>query len=358
MKIKILSSIDEICHISTAWMELSNSIKSSGIFQYPLWHLAWWKSMGKNKTMKILTAESDGQVVGIFPLALYRTTMKDGMFKLLGFSGGTQADRNDMIVYPDYKKEVADLFENEIIKLLKNVDLIYLNSIPIESKLLELPLINRLNSAKIHNSLPYLSLSNTTYEQVEKSWGKSHRGDVRRQLRRLSEKGNIRLTRIDKRKRAIELVDMFLVTHSKRWGKKYNSLYASINDFYKELINLLWDKGIIHFTTLDSNDKPVSYHFGFLYQNRFYYYKPVYDPNYANYSPGKLHISKLIEDGIKHRWDTFDFLLGNESYKYDWTNTEENSTSIYIKGEGMLSRFAIWWMTEGRKKLASHLKNK
>ena len=32
---------------------LSNSIKSSGLFQYPLWHLAWWKSMGKNKKINV-----------------------------------------------------------------------------------------------------------------------------------------------------------------------------------------------------------------------------------------------------------------------------------------------------------------
>ena len=104
MNIKILSSKDEISHISTAWMELSNSIKSPGIFQCPFWHIAWWKSMGQNKTMKILVAESDGQVVGIFPLALYRTAIKDGMFKLLGFSGGTQSDWNDVIIYHDYQK--------------------------------------------------------------------------------------------------------------------------------------------------------------------------------------------------------------------------------------------------------------
>ena len=63
------------------------------------------------------------------------------------------------------------------------------------------------------------------------------------------------------------------------------------------------------------DEKPLSYHVGFIYNKWFYYYKPTFDFSFRNYSPGKIHIWYLIKDSINSDLDRFDFGIGYESYK-------------------------------------------
>ena len=53
------------------------------------------------------------------------------------------------------------------------------------------------------------------------------------------------------------------------------------------------------------------------YKGRLLIYNSGYDPaNYAELSPGIVLTSYIIEDAIKRSLKVFDFLQGNEVYKY------------------------------------------
>jgi CelD/BcsL family acetyltransferase involved in cellulose biosynthesis len=58
--------------------------------------------------------------------------------------------------------------------------------------------------------------------------------------------------------------------------------------------------------------------YGFLHRRRFYYYLGGYDPRFSLLSPGTLLIGHALEQAIAEGAQEFDFLRGQEAYKYLW----------------------------------------
>ena len=61
----------------------------------------------------------------------------------------------------------------------------------------------------------------------------------------------------------------------------------------------------------------------FYHNNQYLYYLPSFNSEYKKYSPGRLLLEKSIEYAIDRKFKKFDFLNGNESYKYNYSNDIE-----------------------------------
>ena len=315
------------------WLEFLSRAGYNNIFYHPLWHLAWLDSIGLMRKMEFFLAEENGEWLGILPLVRFRS-LRDGFLRVLEFSGGTQADYHDLLVVPGYENKVLDLFSGPFQELQKKVSLVRLHTVSSGSLLLKWDAILKNSYKLIPETIPYLPLrEGLDYSELEENWSSSHRLDIRRQIRRLNEIGALSLERIESVKEASGILSPFLKTHNLRWQNKdlsikiYNRM---VKKFMLQLINRLWSQGFIHFSVLRLNGKPISYHFGFIYEGVFYWYKPAYVLKYQKYSPGKVHVAKLIGEGLRERWKCFDFLLGDENYKSLWTK-EKCSRFTIIK---------------------------
>ena len=82
--------------------------------------------------------------------------------------------------------------------------------------------------------------------------------------------------------------------------------------------------GVVHCSALELDGKPFSWHLGFHLNRVHYDYLCGFDADYARLSPGLMHVHGLIE-WLYAESDArvFDFLLGAEAYKGDWTDGEE-----------------------------------
>ena len=56
--------------------------------------------------------------------------------------------------------------------------------------------------------------------------------------------------------------------------------------------------------------------FGFEIERKFYLYNSAYEPELSRLSPGVVLVSRLIEESIEQGRKSFDFLRGQERYKY------------------------------------------
>ena len=72
--------------------------------------------------------------------------------------------------------------------------------------------------------------------------------------------------------------------------------------------------GQIAFLTL--GDERIAAYLNFDYDNRIWAYNSGYNPEMSDISPGWLLTSKMIEWCIKHNKKVFDFMRGDEEYKY------------------------------------------
>lgn len=356
LEIRIINNLKELTENIKEWKALFDAIPSSDFYLHPYWHLSWWKTFGKKKKMHILFILAEGELVGVLPLAFYRGEMNDAKLRMFGFSGGSQTDRNNYLLHPNYKTDGIWIFQKEFDKLLNQVDVACLYSIPLNSELIDKQFLTNKFFYTIKNSLPYTNISDLTYEKLEKSWSASHRGDIRRQTKRLESLGDLSLKVYYNKSDVNHLLKEFLESHTLRWNNKFDEKYYIMQDFYKELIFTFDDDETIHFSSLNLNNIPISYHFGFLNKYHFLYYKPTYNLEYQNYSPGKVHIAKLMELGIQSELEIFDFLLGDENYKHSWTNGTDYSNTYYVKGGGLLGKFGMWWFTYGANKARKLIK--
>ena len=94
--------------------------------------------------------------------------------------------------------------------------------------------------------------------------------------------------------------------------------------FLRSLVRHGLPSGVVHCSALELDGKPFSWHLGFHLNRVHYDYLCGFDADYARLSPGLMHVHGLIE-WLYAESDArvFDFLLGAEAYKADWTDGEE-----------------------------------
>lgn len=149
------------------------------------------------------------------------------------------------------------------------------------------------------------------------SLGNNLRRDLGRRRRRLNELGRVEyhLYAAQDNAKAEEALKPFLARHAQRWPNAYKA-----PGFHQKLLQRGLAAGIVHFSELRVDGRPLSWHFGFVWNGRYYYYLPAIDGDFANYSPGKVHVLCCIDSAIKSRVRIFDFLRGDESYKSGWAS--------------------------------------
>ena len=99
-----------------------------------------------------------------------------------------------------------------------------------------------------------------------------------------------------------------------------------------------------YLASLKIENKIISSCFGILLNNKFYYYIPSMDTNaYDYYKPGKILVLKIINWCIERKIKIFDFGLGDEKYKENFSN---NSISLhrYTKNKSLMGKLLLFVM--------------
>jgi len=168
---------------------------------------------------------------------------------------------------------------------------------------------------------PYLDLRSAAgIDDVLKGLKRSARGDVRRQHRRLQETGALRLRvfSADDVPAAAAALPEILAEHSRRWPASFKA-----PGFHDRIVRYCLEDGVLHMSVLELDGEPISWHIGFLFGRRFYWYMPVYRKEYAGHSPGKVHLCLCLEGALEHGATVFDLLRGEEAYKRTWTSQSD-----------------------------------
>ena len=343
LQARLVSTVEELASLEPAWSALCADLPDADVFSLPGWHRAWWATMGVTARPAVLVAEDDGQVVGLLPLALRRGGARDAFCRVLEFSGSTQADVHDLVAQPGREEDVLETVREPFAALAADVDVVRLQGIPEGSPLLAWAPLSSDGVRTMVERLPALTVG--TLDEMARHWTKSHRGDVGRQTRRLEALGTLALERFSDREAARSVLGDFLAVHTAGWrarSPRVSRRNAALHGFFERLIDELWDEGRVHFSTLTLDGAPISYHYGFLYRGRFYWYKPAYLREYQTYSPGKVHVAKLLAEGAAEGWHTFDFLAGAEAYKYEWSDSERRVVGVELRRSTVLGITGGW----------------
>jgi len=174
---------------------------------------------------------------------------------------------------------------------------------------------------------PVVTVRGDTWDEFLVTLDKKARHEVRRKLRRAAAVGELS---IEISPPTVEAIDEFIRLHSLRFGERglfpENEGGARSRLFVHRLAELEQaeaDGGVLHVALVRCGQRLVFAALAFDDGVTSYLYNAGMDPSASDASPGvtgaALYFQNRIEAG-RHR---FDFLRGNEPYKYEWGAVDE-----------------------------------
>ena len=132
---------------------------------------------------------------------------------------------------------------------------------------------------------------------------------------------------------------------NERWVDEYTSAtWKCKKGFYKykkAMIELSSSGNAFLAVLYDKNRQLLSYGYCLEQDNTIFFYQhtTTVDSKYRKYSLGKVLIHHLLKYAVNNKYDKFDFMAGDSSYKYEWAKDTK-----------------IIYRSIGRKKISNYLK--
>ena len=119
-----------------------------------------------------------------------------------------------------------------------------------------------------------------------------------------------------------------------RWKGRYTSstFLSSGREFYRLFAIYMARQGCLDLAFITIDGQPIAFCYALIYGGCYYYYVAAMDsdPRYVAFSPGTLLLKHLIECAFEKGLSRFDFMLGNEPYKYRWTETARSVFTLLV----------------------------
>lgn len=300
------------------WNSLLNESNSNCPFLTWQWQSTWWEYFGKGKELKLLAVRNhNGRLIGIAPLFSERMEEQGSR---VGFIGGTSlSDYQDIIAAKGWEKEVCEavmayLSENE----WNLVDLHCLPEASQTKEILRLIAQNKGYNAMVYpeKPSPIIDLPFTWEEYLINTLDKKNRHELRRKIRKLENKGKIRWYTVNDPSSLQRELESFFDLFQKSLEEKANFLTENIKEFFRSLAKLFSEKGWLELSFLEIDGIKSAGILAFPYDRVIYAYNSGYDPKYSSLSAGIVLFSYYIKEAINRGIKKFDFLRGNERYKY------------------------------------------
>jgi CelD/BcsL family acetyltransferase involved in cellulose biosynthesis len=94
-------------------------------------------------------------------------------------------------------------------------------------------------------------------------------------------------------------------------------------EFYLDISTDPRMRGLVHVARLDVGPDIAAANLGLEFKGRYYYVIASYSPGeLQKFGPGAVHLRELLKRAIEHGCHEFDFTIGDESYKSDWSDTD------------------------------------
>ena len=161
--------------------------------------------------------------------------------------------------------------------------------------------------------------------------GKKERHEVRRKLRRAEAAGGLRLERSAD---PVADLDAFVDLHQKRWGER--GLFPPTpggdqsRTFFRRLFELLDGDGTVQLQFLTVAGRRIAAGVWFEDETTWYLYNAGVDPEARDLSPGVLMSASAIRGAILAGRRRFDYLRGDEPYKYEWGAVDEPIARLLV----------------------------
>ena len=175
----------------------------------------------------------------------------------------------------------------------------------------------------------------TSFEDFLSTLDKKARHEIRRKLRRAEAAGDVVLARADDQ---LAELDDFIDLHQKRWGPDGLFPPTPGGDASRVFIRRWFEEsgpdGPVQLLFLTVGDRRVAAGIHVVSNDTLMFYNAGIDPDARELSPGVILAAKCVQFAVEHGMRRFDFLRGNEPYKYEWGAVDEPIQRVLVRRDG------------------------
>lgn len=287
--------ISQLADCKNGWHQLvSRSTQASPFLAYE-WFFALERHL-LQRPCSILTFWRENALIGIAPMEIVDDT-------LTFVTDERVTDHCDIICDPMHMQDVIAALATMIMQ-----DGLRIELFPVQenSPLTQLPLNVRDVRIERADVCPFIRLPGT-WDRYLESLGGKQRHELRRKLR----KAAVTLTGLPG-----ESITVLFELMAASDPDKHAFLTPRVRDFFRDIALAFETKGWLRLQGAYVSEKPISVLFSFQAYKTIYLYNSGFDPDAAHLSPGIVSISQDIRSAIEQDFAYYDFLRGDEKYKY------------------------------------------
>ena len=342
---------EDLASVEQAWRLLEGNGDCTP-FQSFDWLSTWQRHIGARSGARpaIIIGRRGGEVLFLLPLAVERGTLA----RRLTFLGQELADYNAPLLARDASRVLGGEFIplwRESLRLIEaraalRHDMVVLKKMPKSIGAQDNPMLAL--EVWLHPSGAYETALGEEWETFynAKRSSATRRRD-RTKLKKLSELGAVRFVEPAEHERAATL-DALIAQKTKsftRMGVPNMFARPGYAEFYRDLA--LSSRALAHVSRLDVGDTMAAVNLGLAFGDCYYHVLASYDDGeVSRFGPGAAHLRELLQYAIRRGCRRFDFTIGDEPYKRDWCETEQqlfdHSAAVTLRGVPEAAAALIW----------------
>lgn len=315
---------DEVFHLlKKEWGELLQKSQQNHIFVTWEWQYHWWQAYhpGQLWVITVRNPHADDELVGIFPWFIHerpqgRTVRSIGCVDV--------TDYINPLIKTGCEQPCLEALAAFLVEEEAQYDLLDLCNIPGAAPILEYlpPLLKQRGfevTVQQQEVCPIIVLPES-WDEYLAMLDKKQRHELRRKMRRLfGQDFETNWGYIDP---ATEDLDaamerfMHLMQSTNPDKREFLSDPQNV-DFFRRVIPAMAERGWLAMSFMQINGRDAAAYLSFDYDNRILLYNSGQDLSvYGDLSTGVVLLGLMIRDAIEKGRAVFDFLRGNEKYKY------------------------------------------
>jgi CelD/BcsL family acetyltransferase involved in cellulose biosynthesis len=316
MQAEIVADFEQLAAVIEDYTRPEEANTSAMIFHNLRWMRAWWRGFGNRVEVFAPVVFQGNAVVGILPLVRQGTSIR-----FLGMPG---ADYGDILCRPAIAPEVTAAALRTLLHL-EGWNTCRLDHLRDNSEIvrcaMHLP-------ADIRSHLNLLRMARRSALVLREGRdaviaATLRKPTLRRHRNKLYRTGEVRFRHLELRDDVHRLLPTLFQQHIARRavaGESSQFLGPEWRNFYAALVDELDLRGQLRFSVLELDGRPIACHFGFECNGTLIVYKPTFDVDYWDLSPGDVLLSELLAYARDRALDEVDFTIGAEAYKEHFTN--------------------------------------
>ncbi len=319
MKIELHTTLATFDALASEWDSVLAPERSNHLFMTYAWQRTWWKHLGQGKLCIGTARDDNGVLCGIGP----RFIEQDNDQRVVRAIGCAEvSDYTDLILKSGHEEvALGALLDFMLSDEAPDWDYFTLCNVPQDTPTRAL-LSAWANTRRLAyeetlaDVCPIVELPNH-YDDYLASLDKKQRHELRRKRRRADGHGTGWYTVGDEHRLGLE-IDAFLELMAMSTSAKANFLKEpGHRAFFREMGQVMFERGLLDLNFLTIDGVRVATVWQFAYRNRMLLYNSGMDTEQFSFlSPGIVLLTYSIEAAIERGFKIYDFLRGDEAYKY------------------------------------------